>query len=188
MCKVYIFLAEGFEEVEALMTVDLLRRAGIDLQMVSITGNKQVTGSHHIKIEADKLYEEIEPQEADMLILPGGMPGTRNLAAHEGLCSWLKAFGQEGKGLAAICAAPSVLGANGLLEGKKAVCFPGFEGELTGAEVLAAPAVRDGNVVTAKGLGAAVEFSLAIVETLISKEKAMEIKAQIQFSHAWDGC
>ncbi len=183
MSKVYIFLAEGFEEVEALMTVDILRRAGIDMQMVSITGQKQVEGSHKIKIEADKLYEEIDPGEADMLVLPGGMPGTKNLAAHESLCSWLKAFHQAGKGLAAICAAPSVLGANGILEGKQAVCYPGFEKELTGAKILEAPVVRDKNVITARGLGTAVEFGLAIVEMLVSREKAKEIKEQIQYPY-----
>lgn len=183
MKKVYIFLAEGFEEVEALMTVDMLLRAGIDMQMVSITGKTTVAGSHHIKIEADKLYEEINPGEADMLVLPGGMPGTRNLEAHEGLCTQLKEFYQSGKPVAAICAAPLVLGANGILEGRKATCYPGFEEELTGAVVTDMPVVSDGNVITAKGLGTAVEFSLAIIEKLISREKAEEIKEQVQFFH-----
>lgn len=182
MKKVYIFLAEGFEEVEALMPVDILRRAGIAIDMVSITGRRQVEGSHGIKIEADKLYEEIEPEKADMLVLPGGMPGTKNLAAHEGLCSWLKKFHAEGKFLAAICAAPSVLGANGILEGKQAVCFPGFEKELIGAKVVSAPVAVDGNIVTGKGPGAAAEFSLAIAELLAGREKEQEIKEAMCFN------
>jgi 4-methyl-5(b-hydroxyethyl)-thiazole monophosphate biosynthesis len=181
--KVYVFLAEGFEEVEALLPVDLLRRAGVEAEMVSVTGNRMVKSSHSVKIEADRLYEEIKVKEADMLVLPGGMPGTRNLAAHTGLCEALKSFHKEGKPVAAICAAPSVLGANGILEGKRATCYPGFEGELKGAKVVAEPSVTDGNVITGKGAGAATEFALALVEKLISKEKALEIKAQIQFSH-----
>lgn len=183
MKKGYIFLAEGFEEVEALMTVDILRRAGVDLQMVSITGKKEVTGSHHIKTEADKCYEEIHPQDADVLILPGGMPGTKNLKAHESLCEELRRFYQSGGLVAAICAAPLVLGANGILKGRRAVCYPGFEEELTGAVIEDLPAVRDGNVITARGLGASIEFGLMIVEALISKEKAEEVKGQIQFFH-----
>lgn len=180
MKKVYIFLAEGFEEVEALMTVDILLRAGIDMQMVSITGDKIVKGTHGIKITADKLYEEIQPQEADMLVLPGGMPGTTNLAAHEDLTTQLKEFHQKGKGLAAICAAPSVLGKNGILQGKQATCYPGFEDTLACARVVKESVVVDGNIITAKGLGVATEFALAIVEKLVSREKALEVKAQIQ--------
>ncbi|MFW5630100.1 MAG: DJ-1 family glyoxalase III [Acetivibrio ethanolgignens] len=181
MSKVYIFLAEGFEEVEALMTVDIVRRAGISMEMVSVTEEKRVTSSHGIVLEADSLYEEINPAEADMLVLPGGMPGTRNLAAHKELVEQLKAFHRTGKKLAAICAAPSVLGAHGILEGKKATCYPGFEKELIGAEVVKEPCVVDGNVITARGLGAAVEFGLAIVEQLLGAEKAAKIKEQIQF-------
>lgn len=181
MNKVYIFLAEGFEEVEALMTVDIVRRAGIAMEMVSVTGKREVKSSHGIKIEADKLYEEIQPEEAAMLVLPGGMPGTRNLAQHKELCEQLREFHKKGKPLAAICAAPSVLGANDILKGKRATCYPGFEAELAGAEVVKAPCVVDGNIITARGLGAAVEFGLAIVGQLLGEEKAEEVKEQIQF-------
>lgn len=183
MKKVYIFLAEGFEEVEALTVVDILRRAGIDIQTVSVSGGKQLTSSHNVKIEADVLYEEIEVQKADMLVLPGGMPGTRNLEAHTELCSQLRAFDKEGKNLAAICAAPLVLGANEILQGKKAVCYPGFEKELLGAVVVDSPVAEDTNVITGKGLGAAIEFSLALVARLEDKEKAAQIKEQIQFPY-----
>lgn len=180
MSKVYIFLAEGFEEVEALMTVDIVRRAGIPMEMVSVTGKRKVKSSHEITIEADRLYEEIQPEEAAMLVLPGGMPGTRNLALHQELCKQLRAFHKEGKPLAAICAAPSVLGANGILEGKRATCYPGFEKELTGARVAEEACVVDENIITARGLGAAAEFGLAIVEKLAGSEKAAEIRTQIQ--------
>ena len=172
MSNLYIFLAEGYEEIEALTVVDLLRRANIDIEMVSITGEKMVRGAHGINVEADVLYEEIKAEEADMLVLPGGMPGTKNLMAQEDLVSNLKQFHEAGKAVAAICAAPMVLGENGILEGKKAVCYPGFEANLKGATVLKEEAVTDGNVITSRGLGTAIEFAGEIITYFLDAKKA----------------
>ena len=179
MRQVYIFLADGFEEIEGLTVVDLLRRAGISIDMVSITGKKQVVGAHNIKVEADYLYDEVEIEKADMLVLPGGMPGTKNLLAHESLCNELKAFHKAGKGVCAICAAPMILGEHGILEGKRAVCYPGFESYLKGAIVEQCPVVRDGNVITSRGLGTAILFASEIIAYFAGKEKAEEVKEAI---------
>ena len=130
MAKVCVFTADGFEEIEGLTVVDLLRRAGADTQMVSISDSLSVKGSHSIEIKADTFFEDVNYGEADLLVLPGGMPGTLHLGGHEGLCSLLKEFHEQGKKVAAICAAPSVLGKLGILKGKKAVCYPGFEEKL----------------------------------------------------------
>ena len=179
MSKVYIFLADGFEEIEGLTVVDLLRRADIQIDMVSIMGRKQVVGAHGIKVEADYLYEEVKVEEADMLVLPGGMPGTKNLSGHEDLCEQLKTFHEAKKGVAAICAAPMVLGQNGILKGRRAVCYPGFEQYLEGATVKKVEVVTDGNVITSRGLGTAIEFASAIITYFVGEEKAKEIKKAI---------
>ena len=179
MSKVYIFLADGFEEIEGLTVVDLLRRADIQIDMISIMGRKQVVGAHGIKVEADYLYEEVKVEEADMLVLPGGMPGTKHLAGHKELCNQLRAFHEAKKGVAAICAAPMVLGQNGILEGKKAVCYPGFESYLEGATVEMVEVVTDGNVITSRGLGTAIEFASAITAYFVGEEKAKEVKNAI---------
>ena len=176
MSKVYIFLAEGHEEIEALTVVDLLRRAGIDIEMISITGNRQVTGSHGITTTADKLFEEIDCDAAQMLVLPGGMPGTRNLEAHEELMKNIDAFAASSdKCIAAICAAPTVFGHRNLLNGKKACCYPGMEDQLLGANVSYDKVSVDGNIITSRGLGTAIEFALAIIEKLDSAQKAEQI-------------
>lgn len=171
MKKLYIFLADGFEEVEGLTVVDIARRAGIEVQMVSITGNKMIKGSHGICISADILFEEQELLDADMLVLPGGA-GTKALMAHEGLKALLLEYSKQNKKLAAICAAPSVLGMCGLLEGKKAVCYPGFEEKLLGAEICYDNVMVEGNIITSRGLGTAIDFSLAIVSVLVNEEAA----------------
>ena len=178
MAKVYAFVADGMEEVECLAVCDLLIRAGIDVKLVSIMGRKEITGSHGFKITADCVFEEIT-DDADVLFLPGGMPGTRNLTNHTGLTEMLKAHAAEGKRLAAICAAPSVLGKLGILEGKKATCYPGFEEQLSGAVVSAEKSVVDGNVTTGKGMGAAIEFSLALIAQLADQETADKIGTAI---------
>lgn len=179
MNKVYIFLADGFEEIEGLTVVDLLRRADIQIDMVSIMGRKQVVGAHGIKVEADYLYEEVKVEAADMLVLPGGMPGTKNLAGHRELCKQLRSFHEEKKGVAAICAAPMVLGQNGILQGKRAVCYPGFEQYLEGAIVEKIEVVTDGNVITSRGLGTAIAFALAIITYFVGEEKANDVKNAI---------
>ena len=134
MEKAYVFLADGFEEIEGLTVVDILRRAGADTQTVSVMGRKEITGSHRITLQADLVFEETSFEDGTLFVLPGGMPGTKHLGAHEGLTSLLKKAAAEGKRVAAICAAPSVLGDLGLLEGKHAVCYPGFEDRLKGAQ------------------------------------------------------
>jgi 4-methyl-5(b-hydroxyethyl)-thiazole monophosphate biosynthesis len=183
MSKVYIFIAEGFEEIEALTVVDLLRRAKIETVMVSVTGNKPVTGSHGIATITDILFEDTDFEDAELLVLPGGMPGTTNLGKHEGLDRLLTDFHQRGKNLAAICAAPRVLGTKGLLTGKSATCYPGHEESLLGANYLDADVVTDGNIVTSKGMGTAIDFSLSLIEKLKNKEEAVLIAASIQYRH-----
>ncbi len=178
---VYLFLADGFEEIEGLTVVDLLRRAEIKITMVSVTGNLKIAGSHNIKVEADGLFEDYDYKDAELLVLPGGMPGTKNLGAHKELVELLKKFRTEDKALAAICAAPSVLGENGLLQGKKVTCFPGFEEKLIGAKATGARAVTDGNIITGKGMGTAIEFSLEIIRFLANNETAERIGKTIQY-------
>lgn len=183
MAKVYIFLADGFEEIEGLTVVDLLRRAGIEINMVSINGNRQVAGSHKISVLTDMLFEEGNFDDADFLVLPGGMPGTMNLMEHEGLDKLLKKFNRENKNLAAICAAPSILGQKGLLDGKSATCYPGFEEKLTGADVIDRDVVECGNIITSKGLGTAIDFALAIIKKLKGEDTAKKIAASVIYRH-----
>lgn len=179
MKHVFAHLAEGFEEVEALAVVDVLRRAEVDVTMVSVTGNLLVTGSHNITVKADVLFEDADYTKADMLFLPGGLPGTNNLEAHKGLITQLENFNAQKQLLAAICAAPSVFGKLNFLQGKKATCYPGFESYLAGADVVTNPAVADGHIVTGKGIGAAFEFSLLLVEKLVSKEVAQNLREKM---------
>lgn len=179
MEKVYVFLADGFEEIEGLTVVDLLRRVEIETETVSITGRTEVTGSHGITVKADLLFEEADFSDAAMYVLPGGMPGTRHLAAHEGLKQRLLSASAEGKKVAAICAAPSVLGALGLLKGKKAVCYPGFEEQLAGALITENPVEVSDDVTTSRGMGTAVPFALAIAAQFKGQERADELAKSI---------
>ena len=149
MKKVYVFLAEGFEEMEAVTPIDLLRRAGVDAKLVSVTGNRAVTGAHGVTYLADLLFEEIE-EDADMLVLPGGLPGTTNLQAHEGLTKLLLKQHKAHKWVAAICAAPMVLGALGIVKDRHATIYPGIEDKLIGATPLTDEVVVDGNVITSR--------------------------------------
>lgn len=182
MKKVYVFLADGFEEIEGLTVVDLLRRAGIETETVSVMEKKEVKGSHGITVSADLLFEEGSYETADCLVLPGGMPGTLNLGKHEGLAEVLKKQYEKEKLLAAICAAPSVFGELGFLEGRVATCYPGFEEKLKGAVVCAAKLAVDGKVITAKGMGAAIDFSLKLIEQLLDRETAEKISSDIIYS------
>jgi protein deglycase len=181
MAKVYIFLTDGYEEIEGLTVVDLLRRAGIEIVMVSVTGEIFVTGSHNITTKADTLFESTDFSDAEMLVLPGG-PGTKDLEVHEGLDHLLKEFAQKGKKLAAICAAPRVLGGKGLLNGKKATCYPGHEEALIGAYIKNAAVVEDGNIITSRGMGTAIDFSLALIKKLLNEADAEKISKAIQYS------
>ncbi len=183
MARVYLFLAEGFEEIEGLTVVDLLRRAEIDISMVSITGKLTVTGSHHITTDADVLFEDADFSDADMLVLPGGLPGTVNLLEHPGLDALLREFAAKEKNIAAICAAPRVLGTKGMLAGKKVTCYPGNETYLTGAQVMDAAVVEDGNILTSRGMGTAIDFALAIIRYLKDAQEAEKIAKSIQYRH-----
>jgi protein deglycase len=174
--KVLIHLAEGFEEVEAITPVDVLRRAGCDVVIISVTGKKEVTSTHGVTMVADKLFKEADYESADAIVLPGGQPGADNLNRHEGLRKQIQAFHAKGKIISAICAAPLVLGGAGVLKGKKATCYPGVESKLTGATITGNLVEEDANIITGKGPGAAMKFSLTLVEKLIGKNKANEIK------------
>lgn len=181
MSKVCVFFGTGYEEIEALTVVDLLRREGIETDTVSVTGDKVVVSAHRIPVEMDKLIEEVDFEYVDMIVLPGGMPGTRNLEACEALMKQVDAFVAEGKPVCAICAAPSILGHRGHLEGKKAIAFPGFEDQLKGAEVVPLPVVRDGNIITGRGMGCAIDFGLAIVEYFDGKEAKEALAKKIVY-------
>ena len=174
MKKVIVFLAEGFEEVEAVSIIDTLRRAEIEVTTASISNNKTVKGAHKISIETDKLFDDIDFKDYDMIALPCGMPGAKNLNEHEGLKEQLKEFAKD-KHIAAICAAPLILGGLGLLKGKKATCYPGFEPELIEATITHEPVTIDGNIITGRGPAFAISFSLQIVETLAGKATRDEV-------------
>lgn len=175
---VYMFLASGFEEIEALCPLDLLRRAGVEVTTVGIGGDT-IRGSHGITVQADipdTLYSDSNPE---MLILPGGMPGSKNLDESRIVDAALRVGVRNGAYLAAICAAPMVLGRRGILEGKEAICYPGFEGELKGATISDKRVVRDGNIITGAGMGVALEFGLALVATLKGDEAAAKLRAAV---------
>lgn len=163
MNKLGIFMADGCEEIEGLTVVDIARRADIEIMMISITGKREVTSSHKVTFLADALAAEVNYEELDGIILPGGMPGTLNLGADETVNKTIKEFAAAGKLVGAICAAPSVLGAAGLLAGKKATCHPGFEEKLIGAVTCEDAVVVDSNVITSRGMGTAIPFALEIV-------------------------
>lgn len=172
MQTVYIFLIDGFEEIEALTAVDVLRRAGRRVQMVSLTPDEIVVGSHKISVLCDVNFENCFFDDAELLLVPGGTPA---IAEHQGLRKLLSKFAAEEKPIAAICAAPLVLGQLGLLRGRKATCYPGFEQYLEGAEVLSEQVVCDGNYITGRGPGASLEFALAVAARLVGEEKADEL-------------
>ena len=178
---VYVFLAEGFEEVEALAPVDLLRRAGVIVETVSINSERRsVTGARGIYVMADKSIDDIDVSAADMLVFPGGMPGTLNLDGCDKLMKMLDDAVNSGKKIAAICAAPAkILGKRGYLNGRRATCYPGLEEELKGALLSSENVVTDGNFITSKGLGTAVEFGLELIAALCGREKSIEIKKSV---------
>jgi 4-methyl-5(b-hydroxyethyl)-thiazole monophosphate biosynthesis len=175
--KVFIFLAEGFEETEAIGTIDVLRRGDLEVTTVSVTGKNAVTGAHGIPVVADKLFAETDFSGGQMLVFPGGMPGAGNLNAHEGLKALIQQYHVENKKLSAICAAPLILGGLGLLRGKKATAYPGFENTLQGAQVVGDKVVKAGNIITGKGPGFVFDFALAIVAELQGQDKADEVAA-----------
>lgn len=180
--KVATFLTDGFETVEALAVVDILRRAGIDVEIVSITGKRTVVSAQKIAVEADRLFNDTAFDEFDLLFLPGG-PGHTAYFDHEQMLEVLKKHFSKNKRIAAICAAPSVLGKLGMLRGRKAIAFPGFENELEGAEIQTAPVrvVTDGNVTTSRGMGTSIDLGLEIVRLMMGEEKAEELRRSTQY-------
>ena len=176
---VYLFLADGFEEIEALQTLDLLRRANIDVLTVGVTG-KVANGSHKIPVVCDIDCASLPyNSDFDMIILPGGMPGSTNLDKAECVEKYIKLALENDKLICAICAAPFILGKRGILKGKNATCFPGFENQLEGATVVDAGVVRDGNIITGRAMGSAHDFALTILEALQGKEAADKMRKTI---------
>lgn len=183
MSKVYACLAQGLEEVECLMVVDLLRRAGVYVCLASMSESELVTGSHNITIRADELWSAKHCAEYDMIFLPGGTPGTIRLGENAELCALIRKFrADKSKRLAAICAAPGILGENNCLNGLKATCYPGFEDKLLGAEHTSEGVVTDANVTTARGLGFALDLGLEIIRLLEGEAKMLAIKEAIQYT------
>lgn len=176
-----IFLADGFEEVEALTVVDILRRGGVQIFMVSITGGLQVHGSHGIDVMAECLYDQKDYGDMDMLILPGGKKGTEYLSHYTPLMNLLREFYEEEKYIAAICAAPSIFASLGFLRKREATAYPSFEKTLTGAKVVQKPAVVSGHVITGRAMGTAVEFALTLLAALEGKAAAKKVKDEIVF-------
>lgn len=172
---VYEFLANGFEEIEGLAPVDILRRGGVEVKTVSIMGSEFVETSHGVTIKADAVFEDIDNfDDADLLLLPGGMPGSLHLKNHEGVGAALMAQNKKGKYIGAICAAPMVLGFLGILNGKKATCYPGFEKYLDGAEYTADIFTVDGNIITGKGPAASMAYGYKLLSLF---RTADEVKA-----------
>ena len=180
MSKVSIFMADGMEEVECRAVADMLKRGGVEVETISIMERRMVTSSHNVTILADKMFAEADYSDSDLLFLPGGMPGTTNLGAHEGVCALLKAFDAAGKRVAAICAAPSVLGQLGLLNGRQATCYPGFEDQLKGAAYTRQGVITDGHITTARGVGFAIDMGLELVKLLQGEEVFVQVKGSIQ--------
>lgn len=178
----YMFFADGFEEVEAIAALDVIRRAKIEIESVGI-GSKQITGSHGITVICDKTDSDVDVSvNLEGIILPGGMPGTINLLNSETVNFFIDYCNKNNLYLCAICAAPMILGKKGLLKGKKAVCFPGFEDELSGAVISDEYVCADGKIITSKGMGSAVKFGLAIVEAVTDKETAQALEETLQCS------
>ena len=183
MSRVVVPLARGFEEIEAVTIIDLLCRAGIEVHTASLAG-RQVTGSHGIRIEADITIDAVDAADYDMIVLPGGMPGADHLKNDARVIGLLKRFASAGRYTAAICAAPGVLAHAGLLEGRTATSFPGFlrSDSAPGLKLTDAPVVIDGSVITSRGPGTAIEFSLALIELLVGRETALAVGGRLQRS------
>ena len=179
--KVGMMVANGYEEVEMLTVVDLVRRAGMTGDIIAVTGKKELTSSHKVTVIADLLFEDADFDSYDALVIPGGMPGTTNLGAHAGVCEQLKKAYADGKLIAAICAAPTVFGKLGLLEDKKAICYPGMEAPLTGARVTYEPAVRGGHISTSRGMGTEIDFGVEILAYYEGREAAAELAEKVVY-------
>lgn len=177
----HIFIADGFEEIEALTVVDVLRRCGLELQTVSVTGTRLIKGTHDIPIMVDTVFRKGEIDKSDGLILPGGMPGAKNLFLHEGLRKALVNHSEKRTLIAAICAAPMVLGRHNLLEGRRATCYPGFEEHLRGAEIINVGICEDDNLITAQGPAFASDFAFAIASRFVDSATLAQVKDGMLF-------
>ena len=177
---VYVFLADGFEELEALAPIDILRRAGVEVVTVGVSG-ETVVGAHKVRFTPDITVDKVVlDDKTDMIVLPGGMPGTINLENDDYVQAAIDFCAKNEKYIAAICAAPSIFGHKGLLKGKKAICFPGFEKDLDGAEVVDSLVAADGKIITGKGAGASIEFGLKLAEVMTSPEVAAHLRSSLQ--------
>ena len=184
MAKVYVFLADGFEDVEALIPVDVLRRGGVDVITVSTNGEQVVESAHGVGIIADVLFEDADFSDADLLMLPGGMPGASNLFEHQGVCEALMQQFEQGKKISAICAAPAVVLAQlGILDGKQATCYPGFEQMLQNATYTADLVTVDGQITTAEGPAAAFPYAYELLSQLVDKQASDQIAEGMRFKH-----
>jgi 4-methyl-5(b-hydroxyethyl)-thiazole monophosphate biosynthesis len=183
MSKAVVFFAHGTEESEALLAVDLLRRAGVEVIVASASGTKDLVSSHRIHLTADALAEDVDYRDVDLVMLPGGVPGTQNLEANKTVTDTVRLFAESGKKVAAICAAPSILGHLGLLKGKKATSHARFRDQLFGAVVLDTEVVVDGNLITGFGLGGAIPFALELVRELAGESEAERIRGAIEYLH-----
>lgn len=184
MSRVYIFLADGFEDIEGLTVVDLMRRAGIEAVTVSIKETREITTSHGIEMKTDRVFSETDFSDADMLVLPGGMPGTKYLEEYKPLTELLTDFYQNGGKVAAICAAPGVFERLGFLKGRNATSYPSVMEQLKSARTSLEPVVVDGNVTTSRGLGTAIDFSLSLIGQLEGSAKAEEIAESVVYVRA----
>lgn len=183
MAKVYMFLANGSEEIESLIPVDVFRRGGVEVKTVSITGSEYVEMAHGVVLKADMKFEDADFSDADLLMLPGGLPGATNLNEHEGVRKAVLSQYENGKLVAAICAAPMVLGSLGIVEGKRATCYPGFEKYLTGAEYTHELCTVDGNVVTGEGPAATLPYAYTLLAMLTTEQTAHAVAEGMMYLH-----
>ena len=183
MAKVYEFLATGFEDIEALIPLDIMRRAGVDFKTVSITGDLYVESAHGVSIKADMLIEDADMSDAGLIMLPGGLPGATNLNAHNGVKKAIIEQNARGKMIGAICAAPMVLGGIGLLQGRRATCYPGFEKYLEGAEYTHELCTVDGNITTGEGPAAALPYAYTLLAALTDRQTADQVAEGMMYKH-----
>lgn len=183
MAKVYEFLATGFEDIEALIPLDIMRRAGVDFKTVSIMGDLYVESAHGVSIKADMLIEDADMSDADLIMLPGGLPGATNLNAHNGVKKAIIEQNARGKMIGAICAAPMVLGGIGLLQGRRATCYPGFEKYLEGAEYTHELCTVDGNITTGEGPAAALPYAYTLLAALTDRQTADQVAEGMMYKH-----
>lgn len=179
MSKIAVFMAVGFEEIEAVSTIDVLKRGGMDVDLISVSGSLDVEGAHGISVKCDLIFYNVDYTDYDVIVLPGGQPGTDNLNKHEGILRLLPEFINEGKKVAAICAAPLILGGLGLLDGLDAICYPGVEPQLEGAHISYKSVVKEEQIITAKGAGVAIDFGLEILKWFLPLNEVAALRSSL---------